>query len=126
MKETYTNLCARDCTSSKSRIAHKMLSIDQKLEVLDLLFRKLYSMLCREHGIKRSAITDIKECEPEIQMCKSKVIAIRMGQSVKMNKLKNNEESEAAIFLWLKQKQEKGVSITGLVLPVKACEMHQQ
>ena len=46
--------------------AHKMLTIDQKLELLDQIGKKLYTVLCKQHGIGRFTIADIKKCKPSL------------------------------------------------------------
>ena len=50
-----------------SKRAHKTLTIDQKIEVLDQLPTKSYTIICKEFGIGRSTITDIKKREPVIR-----------------------------------------------------------
>ena len=49
-----------------------------------------------------------------------------MGRSAKVMKLGSNEEFEAALFLWFKQKREEGVAITGPIVQAKAQELHQR
>ena len=41
--------------------AHKTFTIDQKLELLDQIGKKSYTVLCEEYGIGRSTISDIKK-----------------------------------------------------------------
>ena len=41
--------------------AHKTLTIDQKLELLDQIGKKSYTVLCEEYRIGRSTISDIKK-----------------------------------------------------------------
>ena len=41
--------------------AHKMLTIDQKLELLNQIGNKSYTVLCKEYGIGRSTISGIKK-----------------------------------------------------------------
>ena len=45
--------------------AHKTLTIDQKLELLDQIGKKSYTVLCEEYGIGRSTISDIKKMEQD-------------------------------------------------------------
>ena len=40
--------------------AHKTLTIDQKLELLDQIRKKSYTVLCEEYGIGCSTIDNIK------------------------------------------------------------------
>ena len=47
--------------------AHKTLTIDQKLELLDQIGKKSYTVLCEEYGIGRSTISDIKKMESVIR-----------------------------------------------------------
>ena len=41
--------------------AHKTLTIDQKLELLNQIGKKSYTVLCDEYGFGRSIISDIKK-----------------------------------------------------------------
>ena len=63
-------------------------------------------MICKEHGIGRSTITDIKNREPDIQAYKHKMTEMGVGRSAKMMKLGKDKEFEAVLFLWFKQKTE--------------------
>ena len=79
------NTCVRDpgkngidvCSQAKRE--HKALTIDQKLEILDQIstrsldpgsdFNKV-TVLCKEYGIGRSTISDIKKQEPALHAYK--------------------------------------------------------
>ena len=50
---------------------------------------------------------------------------IGVGWSAKVMKIGRDEEFEAALFLWFKQKWEEGVPITGPIMQAKAQELHQ-
>ena len=110
----------------KPKQVHKMLTINQMIEILDLTSKKSYTVLCGEYGIGRPTITDIKKQEPALRAYKRKMTEMGVGQSVKVAKLGRDEEFEAVLFLWFKQKQEKGVPITGPIVQVKAQRLHQQ
>ena len=42
----------------KPKRAHKTLTINQKIEILDQLGKKSYTVLCEEYGIGKSTITE--------------------------------------------------------------------
>ena len=60
-------------SACKPKQAHKMLTIDQKLEILDQISTRSYTVLCKEYGIGRSTITDIKKREPALRAYKRKM-----------------------------------------------------
>ena len=66
-------------------------------------------MLCKEYGIRSSTITDIKKREPALHAYKRKMTEMGVGRSAKIMKLGRDEELEAALFLWFKQKREEGI-----------------
>ena len=104
-----------------------MLTIDQKLEILDQISSRSYTVLCKEYGIGRSTITDIKKREPALRAYKRKMTEMGVGQSAKIMKLGRDEELETALFLWFKQKREEGIpqKNTGPIVQEKARELHQ-
>ena len=80
---------------TRTKRAHKTLTVDQKLKLLDEVGKKSYTVLCEEYGIGRSTITDIKKCESSLRQYKCKMT--EMG--TKVMKLGKNEELETAAFL---------------------------
>ena len=113
-------------SACKPKRAHKTLTIDQKLEILDQISSRSYTVLCKEYGIGRSTITDIKKREPALRAYKRKMTEMGVGRSAKIMKLGRDEELETALFLWFKQKQEEGIPITGPIVQAKARELHQR
>lgn len=106
--------------------AHKTLIIDQKLELLDQIGKKSYTVLCEEYGIGRSTISDIKKMESSLQRYKRKMKDMGVKRPAKVMKLGKDEELETALYLWFKQKREEGIPITGAILQAKAREMHKR
>ena len=76
---------------SKSKRSHKTLTIDKKLELLDQIRKKSYTVLCEEYGIGRSTITNLKKQEPALQAYKCKMTEMGVGQSAKVMKLGKDE-----------------------------------
>ena len=60
-------------SACKPKRAHKTLTIDQKLEILDQISTRSYTVLCKEYGIGRSTITDIKKRETALRAYKRKM-----------------------------------------------------
>ena len=106
--------------------AHKTLTIDQKLELLDQIGKKLYTVLCEEYGIGRSTISDMKKRESSLRQYKRKMKDMGVKRPAKVMKLGKDEELETALYLWFKQKREEGILITGAILQAKAREIHKQ
>jgi hypothetical protein len=106
--------------------AHKTLTIEEKIQVLDQLPTKSYTVICKEFGIGRATITDMKKREPEKRAYKWRMTEMGVGRSAKVMKLGKDEELETALFLWFKQKREEGVPITGPIVQAKAQELHQR
>ena len=101
-----------------------MITIDQKIKILDKIGKKSYTLLCEEYGIGRSTITDIKKRESELRNYK-RMVEMGAGGSVKVMKLGKDEELEIALYQWFKQKREQGVPITGPIInKAKALELH--
>ena len=74
-----------------SKRRHKTITInDQKIEILDKIGKKSYTLLCEEYGIGRCTITDIKECESELCNYK-KMVEMGAGRSVKVMKMKSSK-----------------------------------
>ena len=106
--------------------AHKTLTIDQKLELIDQIGKKLYTVLCEEYGIGRSTISDMKKRESSLRQYKRKMKDMGVKRPAKVMKLGKDEELETALYLWFKQKREEGIPITGAILQAKAREMHKR
>ena len=106
-------------SARKPKQAYKMLTIDQKLEILDQISTRSYNVLCKEYGIGRSTISDIKKRKPALRAYKRKMTEMGVGRSAKIMKLGRDEELEAPLFLWFKQKREEGIPITGPILQAK-------
>lgn len=62
---------------------------------------------------------DIKKQEFEICTYNSKMTEMDVGTLAKVMQLGKDEEFEAVLLLWFKQKQEEGVSITGPIIRLK-------
>ena len=121
-----SNTCVGDpgkmasTSACKPKREHKTLTIDQKLEILDQISSRSYTVLCKEYGIGRSTITDIKKREPALRAYKRKMTEMGVGRSAKIMKLGRDEELETALFLRFKQKREEGIPITGPIMQAKA------
>lgn len=109
-----------------SKRAHKTLTIDEKIEILDQLGTKSYTLLAEQYGIGRSTICDIKRKEAELRQYKTSMKEMGMSRSAKVMKCGKDVELEKALFLWFKQKREEGMPISGPVLKAKAIDLHKQ
>ena len=49
-----------------------------------------------------------------------------VGLSAKVMKLGRDEELEASLFLWFKQKREEGIPLTRPIVQAKARQLHQR
>ena len=67
-----------------SKRRHKTITIDQKIEILDKIGKKSYTLLCEEYGIGRSTIIDIKKRESELRNYKRKMVEMGAGFDSKM------------------------------------------
>ena len=78
--------------SSLTRIAttkraHKTLTIEQKVELLDKVGHTSYTVLCEEYGIGCSTITDIRKKETELRQYKRKMMEMGVNRQAKIMKL---------------------------------------
>ena len=101
-------------TNAKPKRAHKTLSIDQKVKLVDQIDKKSYTVVCEEYGIGRSTISDIKKREMEIRQYKRKLHEMGIQQPVKTMKLGRDEDLDKAVFMWFKQKQDEGIPISNM------------
>ena len=77
---------------------HKTLSIDQKLELLDQIGKKSYTVLCKEYEIGRSTISDIKKMESSLRRYKHKMKDMGVKRPAKVMKLGKDEELETVLY----------------------------
>ena len=109
--------------TTKAKRAHKALTVDQKLKLLDQIGKKSYTELCKEYGIWQSTITDIKKRKSSLQQYKQKMTEMGVKHSAKVMKLGKDKELEMVVFLWFKQNRKEWISITGSILRAKAREL---
>lgn len=103
-----------------------MLTVDEKLEVLDLIGKKSYAVISEEYGIGCATITDIKKKGDELKKFKSHLTDMGMKRPSKVMRLGKNREHDEAVFLWFKQKRAEGVPVTGPILKAKAVDLHKK
>ena len=58
-----SELLSKMATTNSKKRAHKTLTIDEKLEILDQIGKKSYTVISEEYSIGRTTITDIKKKE---------------------------------------------------------------
>ena len=75
-----------------------MLTIDQKLELLDQIGKKSYTVLCEEYGIGHSTISDIKKMESSLRRYKRKMKDMGVKRPAKVMKLGKDEELEMVLY----------------------------
>ena len=76
-------------TGNSKRKPHKTLTIDEKVEIVDQIGKKSYTVISEEYGIGRATITDIKRKEVEIRNFKSHMHEMGTKRSAKIMKMKN-------------------------------------
>ena len=96
--------------------AHVSLTIEQKVEILDLIQKKTsYKLLSEKYGIGISMISDIKKKGGELKSYKRKLTEMGCKCPAKTMKLGRDNELEEAVFLWFIQQREEGVPLSGEV-----------
>ena len=105
--------------------AYKMLTIDQKLELLNQIGKKLYAVLCEKYKLGHSTIADITNRKPSLGQYKHKMtdMGVKLAKTMKLGW---REEHETVLQLWFKQKREDKIPITGAILQAQACELHKR
>ena len=96
--------------AAATKRAHKTLTIDQKLELLDKVGKKSYTLLCKEYRVDRRSPTS-KKREALLCQYKRKMTDMGVKQPAKVMKLGRDQELETALYLWFKQKREERVPI---------------
>ncbi|XP_062523895.1 jerky protein homolog-like [Corticium candelabrum] len=112
--------------TKKTKRAHKTLTIEQKVAILDELGSASYSVLCERYGIGRSTISDIKRKESELRQYERKLTEMGTSRLAKTMKLSTYEELERAVFMWFRQTREKGIPVSGPLLQAKALQLHEK
>ena len=79
--------------------AHKTLTIDQKLELLDQIGKISYTVFCEKYSIGCSTITDINKRESSLRQYKRKMTDMGVKRPAKTMKLGKDEEIEMALHL---------------------------
>ncbi len=100
--------------AKSTKRAHKTLTIEEKVKILDQIGKKSYKVLSEEYGIGISTISDIKKKDTELRDYKRKMAEMGFKRPAKTMKMGKDQELEMAVFLWFKQKREEGVPITGI------------
>ena len=59
------------------------LTVDQKLEILDQIGKKSYTVLCEEYGVCRATISNIRKKESELKKYKRQVSEMGMKRPAK-------------------------------------------
>ena len=106
--------------------AHKTLTIDEKIKILDQLGTKSYTLLAKQYSIGQSTISDIKRKETELRQYKTSMKEMGMSRLAKVMKCGKDVELEKALSLWFRQKWEEGMPISGPVLKAKAIDLHKR
>ena len=97
---------------SKKR-AHKTLSLEEKLTILEELSSKTHRQLAEKYGVGVSTVADIRKKGDQLRERKRTLVEMGCQRPVKTMKIGNDQQLEMAVFLWFKQKREEGVPITG-------------
>ena len=83
-------------TAKKRKRAHKTLSIEEKVEILDQIPNKSYRIISEKYGVGTSTISDIKKHGSELRDYKRKMI--EMGCTLP-SKIGKDQKLEEAVFL---------------------------
>ena len=90
--------------------AHKTLTLEQKIQILDGVGSKTYKQIAEEYGVGISTIADIKRKGQELRDYKRKLTEMGCKRPIKTMKLGSDQELEIAVFSWFR---EEGTPITG-------------
>ena len=86
-----------------------MLSIEQKLEILDLLRKGAsYRTIAETFGTGRSTIADIKRQEEKLRSFKRRITDMGIKKvKVKAMKMGSHKQLDEALYIWFRQQREK-------------------
>ena len=111
-------------SSRKEIRKRKVLSIEQKLEICELVKKGTsYDEIMKTYGIGKSTISDIKKKEQEFKEFVSKKAQLGIKNADKVTKgmkTGSNNELDQALYLWFRQCCEKNIPVTGPILLEKA------
>ena len=111
-------------SSRKEIRKRKVLSIEQKLEICELVKKGTsYDEIMKTYGIGKSTISDIKKKEQEFKEFVSKKAQLGIKNADKVTKVMktgSNNELDQTLYLWFRQCREKNIPVTGPILLEKA------
>ena len=112
-------------TASKSmkRAHNTLIIIDEKIEIIDQLGTKSYTLLAEQYGIGRSTISDIKWKEAELRQYTTSMKEMGMSKLAKVMKCSKDVKVRKSTPFMV---QEEGMPISGPVLKAKALDLHKQ
>ena len=100
-----------------------VLSIKDKVDILKLTVTTLIAIVAEWYGIRKSTISDIKKNREKILRFQQEMTDMEM-KTAKVMKLGDNEQHDKAVYLWFKQKQMEGTSISRPILSEKVKQLH--
>lgn len=93
--------------------AHRTLSLEEKLKILDAIGSKTYKAIGEQYGVGVSTVADIKRKGQQLREHKRKLTEMGCTRPAKTMKIGYDQALEMAVFSWFRQKREEGVPITG-------------
>ena len=113
---------AEELSSLPAAKKRKVLSVEDKLEVLKLIDNGTsYSTITRKYGIGKSTVGDIKKNRIKLEQFKKKTVEMGMKTvNIKAMKFGEHKELDESLYNWFRQQRELNHSVSGAILQEKA------
>jgi hypothetical protein len=118
-------MATKDKEASRKR-RRVVLTIDQKVEILQLLETSSRTAIAAKYGVGKTTITDIKRNKDKIIGFKREMTDMGMTRPAKIMKVGNDTELDKAIYMWFQQKRMEGMPMSGAMLCEKATWFSQR
>ena len=93
-----------------------VLSIEKKLEVVQMLKTSWQKVIAEKCGVRKSTVVATKKNEARLLAFKSSTINMGMSRQAKVMRLGDSTQLDKAVYLWFKQKRMDGIPVRGPIL----------
>ena len=109
-----------ECDPSKKRRRRTVLTIDEKVDILQLFEASSLTAIAWKYNVGRSTISDIRRNKEKILLYKKDMVEMGMSRPAKVMRVADDSELDKAVYVWFQQKRMEGMPITGAMLCEKA------
>ena len=94
-----------ECNPSKKRRRRTVLTIDEKVDILQLFEALSLTAIARKYNVGRSTISDIRRNKEKILSYKKDMVEMGMSRPAKVMRVADDSELDKAVYVWFQQKR---------------------